>query len=67
MQLTISSVLALLFLKTQTLPTDNTLESFVIPAFIPIFSGANYKLCTQGCWPAALLCSSTVVIAGVVA
>ncbi|CRL19359.1 unnamed protein product [Penicillium camemberti] len=33
----------------------------MIPAFVPVPSGGNYKLCTQGCWPAALLCSSPTV------
>lgn len=62
MRLTISSVLALLFLQNQALPTNNTLENFVIPGFIPISSGADYKLCTQGCWPAALICLSPAVV-----
>ncbi|KAJ5419100.1 uncharacterized protein N7487_002650 [Penicillium crustosum] len=61
MHLTILSPLPWLFLQTQALPTNNTLESFMIPDFIPVPSGANYKLCTQGCWPAALLCSSPTV------
>ncbi|KAJ6143426.1 hypothetical protein N7471_002879 [Penicillium samsonianum] len=61
MRLTISSVLALLFLQNQALPTNNTLENFVIPGFIPISSGADYELCTQGCWPAALICLSPAV------
>ncbi|KAJ5950747.1 uncharacterized protein N7479_009160 [Penicillium vulpinum] len=57
MYLAISPALALLFLQVQALPTNKTLENFVTPTFIPIPSGPNYKLCTQGCWPAALLCS----------
>ncbi|OQD63720.1 hypothetical protein PENPOL_c009G04865 [Penicillium polonicum] len=61
MHLTIPSALAWLFLQTQALPTNSTLENLMIPAFVPVPSDANYKLCTQGCWPAALLCSSPAV------
>ena len=58
MYLSISSVLALLFPQTQALPINNALKNFTIPGFIQISSGSNYKLCTQGCWPAPLFCSS---------
>ncbi|CAI7619153.1 unnamed protein product [Penicillium glandicola] len=61
MHLATPSLVVLLFLRTQALPTNNTLENVVIPGLIPISSGPNYKLCTQGCWPAALLCSFPAV------
>ncbi|KAJ5494076.1 hypothetical protein N7463_010163 [Penicillium fimorum] len=61
MHLTVSPFLTLLFLQTRALPTNNTLENFVIPTSVPVSSGAYYKLCTQGCWPAALACLSPAV------
>jgi hypothetical protein len=58
----ISPALALLFIQALSLTANNPPPNLVIPEFVPVPSGKDYLLCTQGCLPAALLCAAPAVV-----
>jgi hypothetical protein len=50
------AIVALLGMQAQALPANNTLLDLALPKFEYVPSDTAYKLCTQGCLPAALVC-----------